>query len=324
MARWNNGLGWPEILTLSIYTHRSGLKHDTGPGHPECPERLQVLLDLFSENNWPTITAPEAELDWIARAHPMRYIDALMEAMPDAGPMRLDADTVASPGTWLAALDAAGAVCQAVEDVIAGKPRRAFCAVRPPGHHAEPTRAMGFCLFNNVFIGALHALHYSPSLREGASCIQKIAIVDFDVHHGNGSEAMARLHEHIFYISSHQWPLYPGTGGPDDQIPGRVLNIPLPAGTGSVDFRKAYTEQVFPALDDYAPDLLMISAGFDAHRDDKLAQMNLDEDDFSWVTTELCRIADRHCHGRVVSVLEGGYHLPALKASVAAHVKALS
>ncbi len=294
------------MTSLAIYTHKSGLRHDTGPGHPESPDRLQALLDLFVGENWPTIPAREAELDWIARCHPMTYIDGIQEAMPDRGLAYLDNDTVASPGTWDAALRAAGAVCQAVEDIIAGKTQRAFCAVRPPGHHAEPSRAMGFCLFNNIFIGALHAQSLG---------LKKIAIVDFDVHHGNGSDAMARLHDNIFYISSHQWPLFPGTGGLNDQIPRRVMNIPLPGGTGSAGFRAAYTTQVFPALHDFSPDLLMISAGFDAHRDDPLAQMNLTEDDFSWVTTELCAIQTR-----IVSVLEGGYNLPALKAGVKAHI----
>ncbi len=302
-------------MMVAIYTHRSGLKHDTGPSHPECAARLQVLLDLFEDQNMPVICAPEAELEWIARAHPVRHIDALMDAMPDSGLVQIDADTIASPGTWLAVLHAAGTVCQAVTDVIGGAPKRAFCAVRPPGHHAEPARAMGFCLFNNIFIGALHAQ---------ARGLEKIAIVDFDVHHGNGSDAMARLHDNVFYISSHQWPLYPGSGGPQDQVPGRVLNIPLPAGSGSADFRKVYEEQVFPALENNVPDLLMLSAGFDAHRDDPLAQMNLCEEDFGWVTRELCRIADRHCGGRVVSVLEGGYNLTTLKGCVAAHIAALS
>mgnify|MGYP001370530521 CR=1 FL=1 len=204
-----------------IYTHRSGLKHDTGPGHPEYPERLQTLLDLFDELGLATITAPEADIEWIARCHPMRYIDAVMEAMPERGLAQIDADTIASPGTWMAALHAAGAVCRAAEDVLAGKTQRAFCAVRPPGHHAEPSRSMGFCLFNNVFIGALHAQ---------ALGAQKIAIVDFDVHHGNGSDVMARAHENVFYISTHQWPLYPGTGGPGDQAPERNRLIRLPRG----------------------------------------------------------------------------------------------
>lgn len=301
-------------MTVAIYTHTSGLHHDTGPGHPESPARLQTLLDLFTEKNWPTIAAREANIEWIARAHPMRYIDALQDMMPDRGTTYLDSDTIASPESWDAALHAAGAACQAVEDVIAGKTKRAFCAMRPPGHHAEPMRANGFCYFNNIFIGALHA--QSLGLR-------KIAIVDFDVHHCNGTDAMARLHEDVYCISSHQWPLFPGTGGPDDQVPGRVLNLPLPAGTGSQKFRETYEEKVFPALHDYKPDLLMISAGFDAHRDDPLAQMELVEDDFAWATGELCRIADTHSGGRVVSVLEGGYNLTALKNSVEAHILSL-
>lgn len=299
---------------VSIYTHYSGLNHDTGPGHPECPERLQTLLNLFTEKNWPTITAREAEYEWIARAHPERYIDALQDLMPEDGLAYIDGDTVASPGTWEAALHAAGSVCHAVEDIIENKTTRAFCAVRPPGHHAEPTRANGFCFFNNIFIGALHAQSLG---------LAKIAIVDFDVHHGNGSEAMARLHDNVFYISSHQWPLFPGTGAAEDQVPSRVFNLPLPAGTGSQKFRAVYQAEIFPALEDFKPDLLMISAGFDAHRDDPLAQMELTEDDFEWVTAELCKIADRHCSGRVISVLEGGYNLDALKRSVESHIKAL-
>ncbi|MDB5492399.1 MAG: histone deacetylase domain protein [Micavibrio sp.] len=300
---------------IAIYTHPSGLHHDTGTAHPESPARLQTLLDLFAEKNWPTIIAREANTEWIARAHPIRHIDALQDAMPDSGLSSIDADTITSPGTWDASLHAAGAACQAVEDVIAGKTKRAFCAMRPPGHHAEPLRANGFCFFNNVFVGALHAQ---------ALGLKKIAIVDFDVHHCNGTDAMARLHENVYCISSHQWPLFPGTGGPDDQVPGRVLNLPLPAGTGSQKFRETYETKVFPALEDFKPDLLMISAGFDAHRDDPLAQMELVEDDFEWVTTELVKIADRHCGGRIVSVLEGGYNLDALKHSVESHIKALS
>jgi acetoin utilization deacetylase AcuC-like enzyme len=302
-------------MSPAIYTHSQFLNHDTGPGHPESPARMQTLLDLFTEKNWPTIVAREANIEWIARAHPMRHIDALQDAMPAHGITFIDSDTIASPGTWEAALLGAGAVCQAVEDVIAGKTKRAFCAIRPPGHHAEPMRANGFCYFNNIFVGALHAQPLG---------LKKIAIVDFDVHHCNGTDAMARLHEDVYCISSHQWPLFPGTGGPDDQVPGRVLNLPLPAGTGSDKFRAVYKAEVFPALDAFKPDLLMISAGFDAHRDDPLAQMELVEDDFGWVTEELVKIADSHCSGRVVSVLEGGYNLNALKHSVESHIKALS
>lgn len=302
-------------MTLNIYTHPIGLKHDTGPDHPECPERLQVLLDLFEEQQFPTILAREAELDWVARCHTMAYLDRLQDALPDRGFVRLDGDTVLSPRSWDAALYAAGAVCQAVEDIVAGKGRRAFCAIRPPGHHAEPSKAMGFCLFNNVFIGALHAQSLG---------LKRIAIIDFDVHHGNGSDAMARLHPDIFYISTHQWPLFPHTGGPDEQVPGRVLNLPLPAGTGSTEFRRVYTEQVFPALSAFKPDLLMISAGFDAHRADPLGHFDLGDDDFGWVTAELCRIAESCCAGRVISVLEGGYDLPALKSAVNAHLTHLN
>lgn len=303
---------------VTIYTNRNGLRHDTGPGHPERPERLQVLLDLFDEkpfSDWPQIPSPAAELEWIARCHPMKYIEALQDAMPDDTLVRLDSDTVASPGTWDAALCAAGAVCRAVEDIASGKITRAFCANRPPGHHAEPTKSMGFCLFNNVFVGALHAQSLG---------MKKIVIIDFDVHHGNGSDAMAQLHGNVFYISSHQWPLYPGTGGPDDQIENKIMNIPLPAGTGSARFRDAYEKTVFPALNAYAPDLVMISAGFDAHRDDPLAQMELSDDDFFWITKVLCDISNLYSQGRVVSVLEGGYDLDALKNSVAAHLRALA
>jgi acetoin utilization deacetylase AcuC-like enzyme len=297
-----------------IYTHRSFLGHDTGPGHPESPARLQTLFDLFAEKNWPVIQAHEAEIEWIARAHSMAYIDTLQDVMPDRASVFLDGDTIISPGTWEAAIHAAGAVCHAVEDIIAGKIKRAFCAVRPPGHHAEPAQAMGFCLFNNIFVGALHAQSLG---------LKRIAIVDFDVHHGNGNDTMARLHDNVFYTSTHQWPLFPGTGGPDDQISGRILNVPLPAGTDSQTFRAVYEKTIFPALHDFKPDLLMISAGFDAHRNDPLAQMNLDEDDFKWITRELCAIADTHTGGRVVSVLEGGYNLQALKRSVECHILSL-
>lgn len=297
---------------IRIYTHHSGLKHDTGPDHPERPERLQVLLDLFEEQGLSTIAAPEAELSWIERCHTPAYLDALQNAMPDHRLVRLDSDTVVSPGTWDAALHAAGAVCQAVDDVIASKTWRAFCANRPPGHHAYPDRMEGFCLLNNIVIGALHAL------RPGND-ITKVAIVDFDVHHGNGSDFMARQHDGLFYGGTHQDGIYPNLGQERYNIPGKIVNVPLQGGSPPAAFRAAYTDIVFPALRDYAPDLLMISAGFDAHRDDPLAQLNLVEDDFEWVTRELCAIQPR-----VVSVLEGGYNLPALKASVESHITALA
>lgn len=296
-------------MRVKIYSHPDCIRHDTGPGHVENPDRLRALLDMFAAEGL-SYTRPEpAELNWVARAHPMRYITALQDAMPENGIMHLDSDTVVGPESFDCALLGAGAVCAAVADVMAGRESRVFCAMRPPGHHAEPEKAMGFCLFNSVFIGALHA----QSL--GA---KRVAIVDFDVHHGNGSDAMVRGHEDILFISSHQWPLYPGTGGPEDQIPGRLINIPLPAGTDGATFRAVYEDRVFQALRDFAPDLLMISAGFDAHRDDPLAQMNLVEDDFEWVTRKLCALCPR-----VVSVLEGGYNIPALTKSVRAHVRGM-
>jgi acetoin utilization deacetylase AcuC-like enzyme len=303
---------------LRIYTHSAGLGHDTGPVHPERQDRLRVLMDIFSASPFNTIKqieALKARREWIARAHDEAYITAIHDSAPGSGSIMLDSDTVMSPGTLEAALRAAGAPCQAVEDIASGKTQRAFCAMRPPGHHAEPNLPMGFCIFNNIFIGARHA--------QEACGFKKIAIVDFDVHHGNGTETMTRRAEDIFFISSHQAPLWPGTGDPRDNVDGQIMNVTLNAGDGGDAFRKLYEREVFPALNDFKPDLLMISAGFDAHRDDPLAGLNLVEDDYTWVTTELVKIADRHAKGRVVSVLEGGYNLDALKSSAAAHLNAM-
>lgn len=305
------------MTILTLYIPREGLEHQTGPGHPESVERLKTvhaLLEKAPFKTLPRIQPNEAPLKWIKRAHDPRYIERLEELIPDHGQAYLDNDTVISPGSWSAALTATGAVCQAVEDIITGKTTRAFCAIRPPGHHAFPDHAEGFCLFNNIIIGALHAQTQG---------LQKIAIVDFDVHHGNGSDAMARLHENIFYASTHQWPLYPGTGLEEDNIPGRILNIPMSAGDGSAHFRDIYENRIFPAVRTFNPDLLMISTGFDAHKDDPLAQINLETEDFGWITAELLKIANECCNGKIVSVLEGGYNLAALSDSTEAHIKAL-
>ena len=305
-------------MKMQIYTHPSFLRHDTGPGHPERIDRLKVLLDLFKEKPFsalPVAQAREAEIAWIARAHDKGYIEKIMDAVPDQGHAAADADTILSPGTGEAALHAAGAVCQAVDDVLDGKTTRAFCAVRPPGHHAFPAHPEGFCLFNNVFIGALHAQ---------ARGTKRVAILDFDVHHGNGSDAMARAHDGVFFASTHQWPLYPGTGLPEDDIAGRVVNRTLAAGDGSAQFRAVWKNEILPALDEFRPELVMISAGLDAHRDDPLAQINLVEDDYAWITEEFAAIAQKHAGGKIVSVLEGGYNLEALKASVAAHLTVLA
>lgn len=333
---------------LNIYTNPAGFNHDTGPGHPEQIARLETVLSLFKEkpfSDLPLIECHEDDTAPLLYAHPQSYIDAIMDSGPDSGYAQIDADVIMSPGTWQAAVTAANTLCRAVDDVMAGKCARAFCAVRPPGHHAEPGRAMGFCFFGNIFIGARHAQE-----KYGA---RRIAIVDFDVHHGNGTEDMVRRAEGIFFISSHQMPLYPGTGDPQDNIlpPGLspspslrggesdeaiqnpetgqnsesyILNIPLPPGTGSAAFRKIYEEKVFPALENFRPELLMISAGFDAHGDDPLAGLNLTEDDYFWVTEKLCALADKYSGGKVISTLEGGYNLKALKASVAAHLKAMA
>lgn len=305
------------MTTLSLYIPREGLEHQTGEGHPESAERLDAVFSLLDKAPFsllPRITPGEAPLKWIKRAHDPRYIERIEEAIPDRGQSYIDSDTALSPGSWTAALTAVGAVCQAVEDIVAGKSRRAFCAVRPPGHHAFPDHAEGFCIFNNIFIGALHAQSLG---------YKKIAIVDFDVHHGNGSDAMARKHENVFYASTHQWPLYPGTGLIADNIPGRILNIPMSAGDGSIRFREIYNNQILPAVRAFKPDLLMISAGFDAHKDDPLAQIELETEDFGWITAELVKIANECCEGKIVSVLEGGYNLAALSYSVSAHLTAL-
>lgn len=302
---------------LTLYIPREGLEHQTGTNHPESAARLETVLSLLEQapfNILPQIAPGEVPLKWIKRAHDSRYIDRLEESIPERGQVHIDGDTVLSPGSLSAALTAAGAVCQAVEDVIAGKTRRAFCGVRPPGHHAFPDHAEGFCLFNNIMIGALHAQSRG---------LQKIAIVDFDVHHGNGSDTMARRHENIFYASTHQWPLYPGTGLIENNIEGRILNIPMSAGDGSIRFREIYDRQILPALRTFKPDLLMISAGFDAHKDDPLAQIELETEDFGWGTAELVKIANECCGGKIVSVLEGGYNLPALSEGVASHLRSL-
>ena len=305
-------------MKTTIYTHDSGLRHDTGFSHPECAGRLKIIQDLLLEPPYSGlprgIVKPAAE-ESLALAHPFQYVEHIRDSIPDHGHNLIDSDTILSPGSWDAALHAAGAVCSAVDDVAAGKTTRAFCAMRPPGHHAEPSISMGFCLFNNIFIGARHAQE-----KHG---IEKIAIVDFDVHHGNGTDAMTRRHDgSIMFISTHQYPLWPMTGLEEDNDES-VLNFTLPPESGSERFRALYEIKVIPALMRFAPDLVMISAGFDAHRNDPLAQINLDTADFGWVTQKLCAVAEASAQGRVISVLEGGYDPEALRASVAVHLDAL-
>ena len=306
-------------MTTALFTHQACLYHETPPGHPESSDRLRAVLRALEDEAFQYLAreeAPPAAREEIERVHPSFYVDAVMKAVPERGYGSLDPDTHVSSGSGEAMLRAAGAVVAAVDRVMSGKVQNAFCAVRPPGHHAEPTRAMGFCLFNNVAIGALHA-----RARHG---LKRIAVVDFDVHHGNGTQAMFQDDEELFFASSHQMPLYPGTGRPQER--GRannILNAALDPGAGSHEFRQAWDNTVLPALDAFNPEFILISAGFDAHRSDPLANLNLTEADYTWVTGKICAIAKARCAARVVSTLEGGYDLKALAASAAAHVKAL-
>lgn len=306
-------------MTVAIYSHPSCARHDPGPGHPESPARLAAVLQAIEDPRFAMlerIEAPRATREQLARVHRAGLIDEIEANAPQEGCYRLDADTVMSPDSVEAALRAAGAVCAAVDGAIAGPNRRAFCAVRPPGHHATPTTAMGFCLFNNIAVGAAHAL--------AVHRLERVAIVDFDVHHGNGTQDIFFEEPRVLYASSHQSPLYPGTGARSETGVGNIVNAPLAPGAGSIEFRAAYEAIVLPALDAFAPQLVLISAGFDAHRLDPLASLNLEADDYAWITAHLVDVANRHACGRIVSSLEGGYSLTALRESTVAHVAVLA
>jgi acetoin utilization deacetylase AcuC-like enzyme len=302
-----------------LLTHPDCVLHNPGPGHPERPERLKAALAALDHPDFAALDRREAPLatqEQIARVHGAAFVAELLAAVPDSGMARVDADTVMSPGSGTAALRAAGAVIAAVDAVLKGKAGNAFCAVRPPGHHAEPDQAMGFCLFNSIAVGAAHA--------QAVHGVGRIAIVDFDVHHGNGTQTMTASRPDWLYASTHQYPFYPGTGSVREHGPyGNIVNAPLASGAGSAEFRAAFDEVILPALDRLRPELLMISAGFDAHRRDPLASLTLDENDFTWATQALVDVARRYAGGRIVSLLEGGYDLTALAASAAAHVRVL-
>jgi acetoin utilization deacetylase AcuC-like enzyme len=306
-------------MTTLLLTHAACLGHDPGRSHPERPDRLNAILDRLATPSFAPLKrkdAPLADKGEIARIHRADFVDRVLAAIPTEGRNYLDPDTAVSPGSKEAALRAAGACIAAVDAVMTGDADNAFCAVRPPGHHAEAGRAMGFCLFNNVAVGAIHA--------RAAHGIRRVAVMDFDVHHGNGTQAMFWSDAELFYASTHQFPHYPGTGARGETgAHGNVVNAPLPAGSGSAEFHIAMTDRVLPALDAFKPELVMISAGFDAHAADPLADLYLDEEDFGWATSELVKVAKRHCSGKVVSTLEGGYDLAALANSAAAHVAAL-
>lgn len=305
-------------MTTLLFTHPDCIGHETGEGHPECPARLSAVITALAEPEFAGLArrqAPQASEAALARVHGAAFVRRVLDSVPQTGKRALDPDTVLSPGSGTAALTAAGAVIAAVDAVTGAAARNAFCAVRPPGHHAEPGRAMGFCLFNSVAVAARHA--------QAVHGLSRVAIVDFDVHHGNGTQAVVEEDDSLFYASSHQYPFYPGTGASHENGLGNIVNVPLAAGSGGAIFRKAYEARILPALDEFAPELLLVSAGFDAHRADPLAGLELEEDDFAWVTARLAEIAGRHSGGRLVSVLEGGYDLRALAGSAAAHVRAL-
>jgi acetoin utilization deacetylase AcuC-like enzyme len=305
-------------MTTLLYTHPACLEHDPGRHHPESPARLRAVLAALDDPEFLRLerrVAPEAALDDLLRIHPRRHVERILRAVPKSGHVGIDPDTVLSPASGAAALRAAGAVVAAVDAVVAREADNAFCAVRPPGHHAEPDRAMGFCLFNNAAIGALHA--------RAAYGLERVAVIDFDVHHGNGTQAAFEADETLFYASTHQYPLYPGTGAASETGVGNIVNVPLRPMSGSTQFRRGITQQILPALEAFRPEFVVVSAGFDAHKSDPLAQLMLDEGDYAWITEKLLEIADRHAQGRLVATLEGGYDLAALGASVAAHIRVL-
>jgi acetoin utilization deacetylase AcuC-like enzyme len=300
------------------YSHADFLLHETGAGHPECADRLRSIEKALAAPEFSSLLRQSPPLctdQQIRLVHPQSYIDGIIEAIPKQGEHYLDNDTVLSPGSMSAAFRAVGAVCDAVDKVLTGVADNAFCGVRPPGHHAEPSRAMGFCLFNNVAIAANYARQHHH--------LERIAIVDFDVHHGNGTQKTFYNQPNVLYASSHEMPNYPGTGHPAETGVGNIINVPLAAGDSGIEFRQKYNSVILPAVKSFKPDLLLISAGFDAHRDDPLSSIRLVEDDFKWITQELLSIAGHCCRGRMISVLEGGYNLRALAASVAIHVKTL-
>ena len=307
-------------MATALITHAACLEHDPGPYHPESPARLRAVLKALDAPEFQRLIreeAPRATREQLMRVHPEAIVEMVLSIRPEEGDtINLDADTAMSSGSAEAALRAAGAAVRAVDMVMTGVVKNAFAAVRPPGHHAEPARPMGFCLFNNAAIAALHA--------RAAHGLTRVAVVDFDVHHGNGTQALFSADPALFYASSHQSPFYPGTGDARERgIANNIVNVPLRARDASSAFRSAWAGTIIPALEAFAPELLIISAGFDAHREDPLASLRLETDDFAWITAALLAAAEAQCGGRVVSVLEGGYDLEALADSAAVHVRGL-
>jgi acetoin utilization deacetylase AcuC-like enzyme len=309
-------------MSTVFYSHTDCRLHDMGPGHPECPQRLDAINDHLLAVGLDIALqfkdAPMATLDQLERAHSAGYVlqtKDLLEGIANSGESRhLDPDTLACPGTWNAALRAAGAAVAATDDVIIGRARNAFCAVRPPGHHATRDETMGFCFFNNVAVAARHALDVHG--------LQRVAIIDFDVHHGNGTEDIIAGDERVLMCSFFQHPLYPYSGAVPKGT--NMVNVPIAPYTRGMELRETIDMMWMPRLDEFRPQVVFISAGFDAHREDDLGQLGLVEADYEWITRRLVEVADRHAQGRIVSCLEGGYSLSALARSVAAHVRVLA
>ena len=306
-------------MSVALFTHSDCLDHDTGPHHPERPARMRAAIGALEAPEFQSLlreTAPEAPESAIRAVHDGAYVDRIfgLEAPADE-PVHLDADTLFSAGSLKAALRSAGGAMRAVDSVLEGWARAAFVATRPPGHHAEVDRAMGFCIFANAAIAAHHARAHG---------LRRIAVVDFDVHHGNGTQSLFENDADLFYGSSHQYPCYPGTGAASERgVAGNIVNAPLAPGAGSEEFRAAWSGTILPELDRFAPELLIVSAGFDAHKLDPLAQLRVETEDFTWLTDELVHLADRRCAGKIVSLLEGGYDLRGLAEGVEVHVRGL-
>lgn len=307
-------------MTTLVYTHAACLGHVPGPGHPEAPARLTAVLDALHATEFAALAwgdAPEGTVEQLRLIHTPDYIDFVASSRPTDGHALLDSgDTVISPGSWEAVMRCVGAACAGVDAVVAGEAANVFCATRPCGHHAEANQAMGFCIFNQAAIAAVHA--------QQAHGLSRVAVMDFDVHHGNGTQNSFYCHADRFYGSCHQSPFYPGTGARNESgIAGNIVNIPLPRGCDSASFRRHMAQDMLPALHKFAPELLIISAGFDAHHKDPLGGLNFTDDDFAWITRELMSIAGESAQGRVVSILEGGYSLEGLASGTSAHVRAL-